>query len=256
MKQDKKLLRNIILAIVIALVGYVFLVNSSRPAMVDMIMETLLFIWAGLVGLFGYKQLSKNRDRNIKRFALNYGLTYLIVAVASLIAVYYLVQHPSLPEIGVETIMESNLLIFMGGLRSVSFIPLLIGWFSFYKYLGVKASKSKQIGVFLLGFLIYFGCSLIIMNLTGDSTVLGLGIMLGFAIGLFAMIAQHPATKYLTVIFILFSSVHLWDFYIMGLGHELSSGINNPVYWGIWVLYILEVRHWIQNEVNRINYSR
>lgn len=249
MNQTPKRWRDVLIAVVVALIGYVLLLNSSRPALMDLVIETLLFASAGLVGLFAYQRSSKNGNKYFRRFTINFGLTYSIVAVSSLLAVFYLLQNPLVHEIGIANVMDSNLLVFMSSLKSVSFIFLLIGWFSFYQYLGIKSSKVKKIGIFLVGFLVYFGCSLLIMKITNDPNVLSLGVVVGLAIGIFAMIAQDASTKYLSLIFILFSFVHLWEFYLMGLGENLTTGINNPIYWGIWVMYILEVRRWLQKEL-------
>lgn len=249
MNQTPKRWRDVLIAVVIALIGYVILLNSSRPALVDMVIETFLFASAGLIGLFAYQRSSKNGNKYFRRFTINYGLTYAIVAVSSLLAVFYLLQNPLVHEIGIANVKDSNLLIFMSSLKSVSFVFLLIGWFSFYQYLGIKSSKVKQIGIFLVGFLVYFGCSLLIMKITNDLNVLSLGVVVGLAIGIFAMIAQDASTKYLSLIFVLFSFVHLWEFYLMGLGENLTIGINNPIYWAIWVMYIFEVRRWLQKEL-------
>ncbi|WP_148883302.1 hypothetical protein [Thermococcus aciditolerans] len=232
-------------AVLLAAIGYLWLVNAKRPIVVDLIIETVLF---GAIGVMALTMVisSPCSNRNFRRFELFFGVTYTIVAIAFALGLVYLFQNPSVREITIENIRASGLLQAMGGLKSLSFVFMLLAWYFFYRSLGISMGFKKKIAVFSAGFLGYFIPSVIIMSVTGDATVLSLGLIVGVAIGLFALIAQAPSARYLGIIFLLFSIVHLWEFYIMGTGSNLYTGLNNPAYWALVMLYGLEIRRWIQ----------
>lgn len=81
--------------------------------------------------------------------------------------------------------------------------------------------------------------------------MLSLGVIVGSVIGIFALIALDKRTRYLTMIFILYSSIHLIEFYMMGKSKSLTTGLNNVAYWWVTVLYVLEVRRWIKLELSK-----
>ena len=253
MEFNRQLFLEILLAIIITISAYLILQNSTHPARTDLIIEGLLFTIAGIVGLRGYLGESRNKTKLFHRFELFYFLTYSVVAIACIMGIIYLFNNPSVHEIGLENVKDSLLLQIMSAVKSASFIFMFLAWFFFYRNLNIQAGKIKKIVSFLIGFGFYFGFSLIILSITGDTSIVSLGIIVGAAIGLFAMIALHPATRFLSLIFFLFSLVHLWEFYLMGMQKELVTGINNPVYWFLILLYALEVNRWIQTKQYRIN---
>jgi hypothetical protein len=162
--------------------------------------------------------------------------------------IVFFFNNPGIHDIDMQVVKKSQLLQGMSAVKSISFIFMFLAWFYFYRNLKIQAGNKQKLIAFLVGFGGYLGASLIILAFTGDQSIISLGIIVGAAIGLFAMIALHPATRYLSVIFLLFSIVHLWEFYLMGMGKELITGINNPLYWLIILLYAFEVNRWIQSK--------
>ncbi len=79
----------------------------------------------------------------------------------------------------------------MSSIKSFTMIFLIATWFLF----------------------LYLGVSAIIWKLTGDINVLSLGVIVGSVIGICAMISLDNRVRYLTVIFIVYSSIHLMEFY-------------------------------------------
>ncbi len=239
---------HVLIAIAVAGGLYIALNITGIPSRIDLIVEALLFSFAGTVGLGAYLRKSGRETRRFRKFELFYGLTYSVVAISSLLGIFFLFTHPQVHEIGIATVEGSPLLQAMAGIKSLSFVCMFAAWFYFYRNLQIQAGILKKTIAFLTGFGGYFGSSLIIMSITGDSTILSLGLIVGAAIGLFAMIALHPSTRYLSAIFLLFSVVHLWEFYLMGVGAPLVTGLNNPVYWLLIYLYTVEVRRWIRDK--------
>lgn len=246
MYQIKNFKVQMMVALVFTLAAYAILKFTNEPARIDLIIEGLLFTFAGIIGFRGYFGKSDVGTKRFRRFELFYGLTYSVVAIACILGITYLFQNPDVHEIGLTHVKNSPLLQSMSVIKSISFVFMFIAWFFFYKNLKIKAGVFKQIIAFLIGFGFYFGSSLLILSITGDKSIISLGIIVGAAIGLFAIIALHKATRFLTLIFFLFSAVHLWEFYLMGMGRDLVTGLNNPVYWLLILLYALEVNRWIK----------
>jgi hypothetical protein len=246
----------IIVAFAFTLSAYAILKASDHPALVDLIVEGGIFAIAGMIGLRGFLGKSNSRTKHFHRFELFYGLTYSIVAISSILGIIYFLKNPDVHEVGLQHVKTSPLLISMSGIKSISFVFMLLAWFFFYKNLKIQAGVFKQILAFFIGFGLYFGASLIILSKTGDKSILSLGIVVGAAIGLFSVIALHKATRFLTIIFILFSFIHLWEFYLMGIHRDLATGLNNPVYWLLILLYALEVNQWIQHKHRVIELQR
>ncbi|WP_214483100.1 hypothetical protein [Bacillus sp. SM2101] len=241
--------KDILLAFITSIVGYMVLISTNRVGLVDLTIEAVLFSIASIIGFNGYRRSSKSINNHFKKFELFYGITYLIAVVSFIIGIYFFANNPTILEIELRNVTESTLLIIMSLIKSSSLIFLIFTWSYFYKYLKISASTRKNILMFLSGFLLYWMLSIVIWLITNDLNVLSLGIVVGSVIGIFAMIAQDKRTRYLTIIFIIYSSIHLVEFYMMGLGKSLASGLNNPVYWGVTVLYFCEVNRWINNEI-------
>lgn len=250
MLSQRNILRDLVCSILLAFVGYLWLSKTNHPVKVDLIIEGALFTMLAGRGIIGYFNAGQNTDSRFKRFELFWGFTYGVVAIAAIISLTYLLNNPSVHEIGYSQVKESMLLQVSTIIKSTSFIFLFIAWFQFYRFLEIDVSTKRQVFVYLGGFLLYFIPSLVILKITGDSSILSLGILLGSVIGLFALIAQKPSTKFLTIYFFLFSCVHLWEFYLMGAGHNLITGLNNPVYWLLIMMYGLEVNRWIEENNN------
>lgn len=248
MKTLKSFKSQVILAIALTMLAYAILKVSGCPARVDLIVEGLLFTFAGFIGLKGFFKSGIKTTRNFRRFELFYGLTYSVVAIACIVGISYLVMHPQVYEIGLKHVKGSMLLQGMSVIKSLSFIFMFLAWFFFYRNLKLKAGILKQTLAFLAGFIFYFGTSIIIMSITEDSSIVSLGIIVGAAIGLFSIIALHKSTRLLSLIFFLFSTVHLWEFYLMGMHKDLVTGLNNPIYWLLIMLYTLEVNQWIKRK--------
>lgn len=248
MKSNKTFLLQIMLSAFLVIAGYVLLRNTAHPEKIDLIIEGGLFLVAGTIGFRGFLHRSNSKTKNFRRFELFYGLTYSIVSIACIMGIVFFFNNPAIHEIDMEIVKDSPLLQGMSAVKSVSFIFMFLAWFYFYRNLNIQAGNKKKIVAFLSGFGGYFGASLVILAFTGDQSIISLGIIVGAAIGLFAMIAMHPATRYLSIIFLLFSIVHLWEFYLMGMGKELVTGINNPLYWLIILLYAFEVNRWITSK--------
>lgn len=246
MNQIKNFKAQIMVALAFTLAAFAILKFTKHPARVDLIIEGLLFFFAGIIGFRGYFIKSDIRTKHFRRFELFYGLTYLIVAIACIFGITYLFKNPDVHEIGLKHVRNSPLLQSMSVIKSISFVFMFLAWFFFYKNLKIKAGVLKQIIAFLIGFSFYFGSSLFILSITGDESIISLGVIVGAAIGLFSIIALHNSTRLLTLIFFLFSAVHLWEFYLMGMGKDLVTGLNNPVYWLLILLYAIEVNRWIQ----------
>jgi hypothetical protein len=248
MKRFKNFNLQIIVSFAFTLVAYIVLNTVNHPARVDLIIEGMLFTFAGIIGFRGLFRKPEIHNKHFKRFELFYGLTYSVVAIACMLGIIYLFQNPQVHEIGLQHVKSSFLLQSMSVIKSISFVFMFLAWFFFYKYLKIKAGTFKQILAFIIGFGFYFGTSLIILSKTGDQSIVSLGIIVGSAIGLFAVIGLHRSTRFLTLIFFLFSTVHLWEFYLMGMHRDLVTGLNNPVYWILILLYALEVNRWIENK--------
>ncbi|MGF7059646.1 hypothetical protein [Brassicibacter mesophilus] len=243
--------RDLLLALVISVVGYMVLLSTTRTGLVDMSIEAILFLSGSIIAFKGFSKSKKNMDKNFRRFELFYGLTYLIVVISFIMGIFYFIKNPNVIEIRVSDVMDNNLLIIMSSIKSFTMIFLIFTWIYFYKYLNIKESRKKKITMFLIGFSFYLGASIIIWKLTYDINVLSLGVIVGSVIGIFTLIALDKRTRYLTIIFTVYSSIHLIEFYIMGTGKHLTTGINNPVYWGVTVLYVFEVKRWIDSELNK-----
>ena len=253
MTTTKNFKQNVIVAIIFVGLAYTILSFSSHPAKTDLITEGLLFLFAGFIGFRGYRNKTGRKTKQFRKFELFYGLTYSIVAIACVLGVVFFFNNPAIHDIDVAIVKESKLLQAMSAIKSTSFVFMFLAWFYFYKNLNIQARPMKKIIAFLIGFGGYFGASLFILAITGDTSIISLGIIVGAAIGLFAMIALHRSTRYLTIIFLLFSIVHLWEFYLMGMGKDLVTGLNNPIYWLIILLYALEVNNWIQYKQYKLN---
>lgn len=248
MKTKNQMSLQLLIVLIIVTGAYALLKNSGHPAKIDLIIEGALFLFAGLVGIRGIIQKTGKETRLFRRFEGFYAFTYIIVAMACMLGIIFLFQNPGVHEIGIDIVRQSPLLQGMSVVKSVSFIFMFLAWYFFYRNLNIQAGKKKKILAFSIGFGGYFGASLIILAFTGDQSIISLGLIVGAAIGLFAMISLHPKTRYLSVIFLIFSVIHLWEFYLMGMGKALVTGINNPVYWLVVILYALEVNRWIQRE--------
>lgn len=247
-----ELWKDILLAILISCLGYICLLSTSRTGLVDKSIEAVLFLSGSIVALRGYFRSKKVSNKNFKKFELFYGITYLVAGISFIMVIAYLIKNPNVKEIGIADIEGNTWLIIMSTIKSTSILFLVFTWVNFYKYLKIKKSLARNIIVFLGGVSIYFGASTVIWNLTGDINVLSLGLIIGIVIGIFALIAQDKRTRYLTIIFIIYSTIHLIEFYIMGTGKNLTTGVINPIYWGITVLYVLEIKRWIEMETNKV----
>lgn len=243
--------KDLLLAVVISVIGYIILKSTVRTGLVDMSVELVLWFVASMIALRGFSKSTKTINKNFRRFELFYGFTYFCTAVSFIMGLYYFIKNPAVIEIGVADIVGNNWLIIMSSIKSFSVIFLIVTWSYFYKYLNIKASRGKKIVVFVIGVSLYLGSSILIWQLTKDINVLSLGIIVGCVIGIFALIAQDRRARYLTMIFTIYSCIHLIEFYLMGIGRDLTTGLNNPFYWGVTVLYILEIRRWINRELNR-----
>ena len=244
--------RNILLAVSVTAIGYLLLRSVSRTGLVDMCVEFVLFSAGSIIAFNGFRKSNYAVSKNFKRFQLYFGLTYSAVAVSFLMGILYFLKHPNLIEIGVTDLSDSTWLIVMSSLKAISMVFLIVAWLNFYRYLNIKASAKKKTAVYVLGTLIYLGLSVIIWQLVNDISVLSLGLIVGSVIGIFAMIALDSRTRYLTFIFAFYSVIHLIEFYLMGIGQDLTAGLNNPVYWGVTVLYVIEVKRWIDQETKEL----
>ncbi|MGM7685226.1 hypothetical protein ACSVDA_24275 [Cytobacillus sp. Hm23] len=242
--------KDILLALITSIVGYMVLISTNRVGLVDITIEAILFSIASIIGFNGYRRSSKSINKHFKKFELFYGITYSIAVVSFIIGIYFFINNPTILEIELANVTESTLLIIMSLIKSSSLIFLIFTWIYFYKYLKITESPRKNILIFFSGFLLYLMLSVVIWFITNDTSVLSLGIVVGSVIGIFAMIAQDKRTRYLTIIFTVYSSIHLVEFYMMGIGKSLASGLNNPIYWGVTVLYFCEVNRWIKNETS------
>lgn len=256
MKTQSTLKRQVTGAVLTVAILYFVLKQSSHPSVMDLMVEGTLFLITGLIGFRGLIQRNEKETRDFRRFELFFGLTYSIVTIACIMGIIFFMNNPGVHDIDMEVVQNSTLLQVMSGVKSLSFVFMFLAWYYFYRNLKIKAEKRKKFLAFLAGFGGYFGASLGILAITGDTSIVSMGIIVGAAIGLFAMIALHPATRYLSVIFLLFSIVHLWEFYLMGMGKELITGINNPLYWLIILLYALEVNRWINRKQYQILRAR
>ncbi|GMQ62890.1 hypothetical protein [Vallitalea maricola] len=243
--------KELLLALVISAVSYMVLLSTIRTGLVDMSIEAILFLSGSIIAFRGFFKSKKKIDKNFRRFELFYGLTYFIVVISFILGISYFIKNPNVTEIGVSDITNNNLLIIMSIIKSFTMVFLILTWSCFYKYLNIEESNKKKITMFFLGFLFYLGASIIIWQLTSNINVLSLGAILGIVIGIFAMMSLDKRTKYLTIIFTAYSSIHLIEFYMMGIGKHLTTGLNNPVYWGVTVLYVFEVKRWIESELNK-----
>ena len=252
MQKGKNVFRNNVLAaIIVAIAGYLILLSTDRTGLVDMSIEALLFLIGSIIAFKGFTASKGIVNKHFRKFVLFYGLTYLTVTISFIMGIWYFIKNPNVIEIEVADITGNHWLIMMSFVKSFSMIFLIFTWSYFYKYLNIAASRKKKIVVYLAGVLIYLGMSIIIWKMVGDMNVLSLGIIVGIVVGIFALIAQDKRTRYLTVIFMIYSMIHLIEFYMMGIGKSLTTGINNPIYWAVTVLYVLEVRRWIGMELNR-----
>ncbi|PKP40628.1 MAG: hypothetical protein CVT95_13365, partial [Bacteroidetes bacterium HGW-Bacteroidetes-12] len=224
MKRINNFSIQIIVSLAFTLAAYAILKTANHPAQVDLIIEGVVFTVAGIIGLRGFFSKSNSRTKLFHRFELFYGLTYSIVAISCFLGITYFFKNPHVHEVGLQDVKNSPMLISMSAIKSISFVFMFLAWFFFYQNLKIKAGALKQILAFLIGFGFYFGISLFILSKTGDQSILSLGIIVGAAIGLFAVIALHRATRFLTIIFLLFSTVHLWEFYLMGMHKDLVTG--------------------------------
>ncbi len=236
-----------IVAGLVAGIGYWLLLSTPQTGLVDTSIEMILFFSGSLIAFIGFFKL-KGASIAFRRFELFYGLTYSIAVLSFIIGIVYYINNPLLSEISLEHVKGNPWLIVMSSIKSLSLIFLILTWINFYKNLNIHLSKGKKIGIYLIGVLIYLGTSVLIWQVTNDSNVLSLGLTIGLVVGIFGLIAQDRRTRYLTFIFIDYSAIHLIDSYHMGLGYDLTASITNPIYWGISVLYILEVRRWIKTE--------
>lgn len=243
--------KDILIATIIAGIGCFVLLTARRTGFIDMSMEAILFFAGSMIAFWGFFKSDKTTNRYFKKFQLFYGLTYLTVVISFCIGIYYYINNPDIIEVGIAEITGNKVLLAMSSIKSFTMIFLIITWIYFYKYLGIKETRKKKIIVFLVGFFLYLGASIIIWRLTNDINVISLGVVVGSAIAIFSLIALDNRTRYLTMIFIIYSCIHLVEFYIMGMGKSLTTGFNNAVYWWITVLYILEVRRWIKMELNK-----
>lgn len=241
--------KDFVLAILFTGIGYWILSSSTRTGLVDISVETTVFFVGSMIAFWGYSKSNKNTNPYFKKFQLFYGLTYLIAVISFCIAIYHYLMHPEIIEIGIEEATSSPLLIVMSAIKSFSFVFLILAWVNFYKYLNIQATKKKKRSMFILGFLLYLGASIVIYFMTNDMNVISLGAIVGIAIGIFSVNALDTRTRYLTTIFVVFSSIHLIEFYMMGMDKVLTSGFNNPAYWFVAVLYVLEIRRWIKREL-------
>ncbi len=252
MQKDQSVLwNNVLLAVVVSVIGYIILKSTSRTGLVDMSIEMILWFVGSMIAFRGFIKSNGRTNINFKKFEFFYGLTYLIIAVSFVMGVHHLLKNPTIIEIGVADITKSSWLIIMSSIKSFSMVFLIITWSYFYKFLNIKVSRGKMIAIFSAGFLLYLGAAAIIWWLTNDLTVLSLGIVVGLVIGIFALIAQDTRARYLMIIFTIYSGIHLVEFYLMGTGSSLTTGLNNPIYWGVTVLYILEISSWIKQEMDR-----
>ncbi|WP_414151779.1 hypothetical protein ACIZ62_08905 [Acetobacterium carbinolicum] len=240
-----------LLVIIVSAVGYIVLLSTTRTGLVDMCIEGALFLIASIIALRGFSKSKDTMEKNFRRFELLYGLTYLIAVISFIIGIYYYVNNPNIVEISISDVMGNNLLMVMSSIKSFTMVFLIFAWISFYKYLDIKGTSRKKIITFLGGFSLYLAFSIIIGGLTDDISVLSLGVVLGSIIGIFALIALDKRTRCLAIIFAVYSCIHLSEFYLMGIGKNLTTGLNNPVYWAVTLLYILEVKRWIDNELNK-----
>lgn len=245
MKSNQTFRLQLLFSTLLVIAAYVLLKKSPHPAKMDLIIEGVLFLFAGTIGFRGFLSRNSRKSKDFRRFELFYGLTYSVVTIACIMGLVFFLNHPAIHDINMEVVKDSPLLQGMSGVKSVSFVFMFLAWFYFFRNLSIQASGRKKLMAFLAGFGGYFGASVVILAFTGDHSIISLGIIVGAAIGLFAMIALHPATRYLSILFLSFSIVHLWEFYLMGMGKELVTGINNPVYWLIILLYAFEVNRWI-----------
>lgn len=241
--------KKILLAGMIAIIGYIMVLSTNKKGLVDMGIETILFFTGSFIGFKGYLKSKKGMDKNFKRFQLFYGLTYLIVVISFIMGICYQIYYWYIIEITLEHVKGNYWLITMSAIKSLSMVFLILAWSFFYRYLNIKEAMVKKLFLYVSGTLLYFAASMIIWKLTKDISVLSLGIVVGSVVGIFALISLDKRTRGLTIIFIIYSTIHLIDFYIMGIGRSLTTGITNPIYWGVTVLYVLEVKSWIDMEL-------
>ena len=249
MKKEHVSGQDFFLAVIISIIGSLILVSTERTGLVDMSVEGVIFFIGSIIAFKGFVRSRDIVNKDFKKFELFFGLAYLTVVISFIIGIYYYLINPQIAEIGVADLSGSNWLILMSLLKTVSMFLVILCWIYFYRSLEIVKPLGRKIKVYLLGFLLYLGASIIIWQITDDITVLSLGVIVGAIIGIFALIAQDKRTRYLTVIFTAYSSIHLIEFYLMGIGKSLTTGLNNPVYWAVTVLYVLEVRRWINRKL-------
>lgn len=249
--ENRSYWKDFVIATLIAGIGYWILSTATQTGLVDISIEAILFFTGSMIAFWGYSESGKRVNPYFKKFQLFYGLTYLVAVSSFCIAIYYYISHPEILDIGIDEVTGSNLLIVMSSIKSFSFIFLIIAWVNFSKYLNINATRKKKITMFFVGFFLYLGASIIISFMTGDSNVISLGVIVGIAIGIFAVNALDKRTRYLTMVFVIYSSIHLIEFYMMGMGKELTTGFNNVAYWWVTVLYVLEIRRWIMKALSK-----
>ncbi|WDV46367.1 hypothetical protein PV797_01405 [Clostridiaceae bacterium M8S5] len=247
MKASKNfILKYILIAVTIAVALYFVLLSTERKGLVDMCIEAVLFFCGSMIAFRGF--LKDKSNSNFSKFKFFYGLTYLLIVISFCVGIYYFIKNPAVVEIKAEDVSDSSVLIIHSLIKSLSIICLIFTWSYFYKYLNIDITFKKKVSLYLFGASLYMGASIVIWRLVNDASVLSLGFIVGIVVGIFACIARDYRARYLTIIFSVYSIIHLVEFYMMGKGMHLVTGINNPIYWGTTVLYILEVRRWISME--------
>ncbi|QUI25156.1 hypothetical protein HZI73_23930 [Vallitalea pronyensis] len=243
--------KDVVMATVIAGIGYWILSSATQTGLVDISIEALLFFTGSMIAFWGFSKSGRTVNPYFKKFQLFYGITYLTAVISFCIAIYYYIGNPEVIEVGLEEATSNNLLMVMSSIKSLTFVFLIIAWVYFTKHLDIDATKKKKIAMFFVGFFLYLGGSIIIYFMTDDMNVISLGVIVGIVIGIFAIIALDKRTRYLTMVFVIYSSIHLIEFYMMGKGEALTTGFNNVVYWWVTVLYVLEIRRWIVKALSK-----
>lgn len=154
--------KDILIATIIAGIGYSVLTMTTRTGLWDMSMEAILFFTGSMIAFWGFFNSDKTINRYFKKFQLFYGITYLTAVISFCIGIVYYVNHPGIIEIGIDELMSDQVLIVMSAFKPFSMVFLIITWIYFYKYLSIKETARKKIIVFLTGFLIYLGASILI----------------------------------------------------------------------------------------------
>ena len=62
--------KDILLAIIIAVIGYMILLSTSRTGLVDMSIEAVLFFIGSIFAFKGFLQSNKMTNKNFKKFQL------------------------------------------------------------------------------------------------------------------------------------------------------------------------------------------